>query len=195
MYLTAQRRPESGSGDNPPHLGNTGGPRQMRSTKAGVWLRRQRRCAPHRRPPLSTLNEGRSLAPATTRSTVPRARRLASAQRRPESGSGDNVAVGLQLAVVGVRSTKAGVWLRRQRIALLMPVTRHRLRSTKAGVWLRRQLERLAARGGLLFRSTKAGVWLRRQLALCRAYPSCSKPLNEGRSLAPATTGFNRHSA
>ena len=163
LDIGAQRRPESGSGDNR---------RDQRATACGS----------------APLNEGRSLAPATTSCSRLYRFAFSIAQRRPESGSGDNRHVVRVLGNQVLRSTKAGVWLRRQ-LDLVIDRALILVRSTKAGVWLRRQLAVPVVLGlKQIRRSTKAGVWLRRQLDVLRTAAMIDCSLNEGRSLAPATT-------
>ena len=89
LCILAQRRPESSSGDNMacdgaciPRM-----PAQRRPESSSGDNRRKWSGSPPR--PCS-LNEGRSLAPATTRWKASTTPALRSAQRRPESSSGDN---------------------------------------------------------------------------------------------------------
>ena len=113
-HQSAQRRPESSSGDNAPNAparridplalneGRSLAPattRQRSSAGYGLGsLNEGRSLAPATTctsdridgKRATALNEGRSLAPATTDSASSRTARGCSAQRRPESSSGDN---------------------------------------------------------------------------------------------------------
>ena len=161
----AQRRPESGSGDNKRRW-RSDGQRFSRSTKAGVWLRRQ-----HLPEQLHGDDARRSTKAGVwlrrQRSPlVSHASRMTLAQRRPESGSGDNI----------YRNSST-------------VMTRVAQRRPESGSGDNRPVVPVIA--DVLDRSTKAGVWLRRQPAAPGKHRGAkADALNEGRSLAPATTAM-----